>query len=79
MSIGVFPTTKGSPATFRLKLFKDSGNVAVYDEVAKEPLNIVRNQLVELLIEFSNGNLSFEIKVDTLWEDLINGGEIEVP
>ena len=79
MSIGVFPTTKGSPATFRLKLFKDSGNVAVYDEVAKEPLNIVRNQLVELLIEFSNGNLSFEIKIDTLWEDLINGGEIEVP
>ena len=79
MMTAVFPTAKDLPGTFRLRLFNDEGDVAVYDKVAPDPVNIVRNQLVELLSDFSNGELTFEIKVNTPWEDLVNGGEVEVP
>lgn len=75
--LGTFPTSSQQPASYELKLY-NSGHAVMFDQVMTTQVNVIRNQLVELVTDFSDGTLHFEIIVDGKWEDYVNGGEIEV-
>lgn len=75
--LGTFPTSPQQPASYELKLY-NSGHAVMFDQVMTTQVNVIRNQLVELVTDFSDGTLRFEIIVDGKWEDYVNGGEIEV-
>lgn len=76
--LGAFPTPDAQPASYQLKLYTPSHKEAVFDEVITKEVKVERNQLVELLADFSDGSFSFEIKVDGKWEDYVNSGGIEM-
>lgn len=75
--LGTFPTSPQQPASYELKLYS-AGNTTLFDQVMTTDVHIVRNQLIELVTDFSDGNFRFEIIVNGKWEDYINGGEVEI-
>lgn len=75
--LGAFPTSPQRSASYELKLYAP-GNTVVFDQVMTGDVHIIRNQLIELVTDFSNGNLRFEVIVDGKWEDYVNGGEVEI-
>lgn len=75
--LGTFPTSSQQPASYELKLYT-SGNAVMFDQIMTSDVHIVRNQLIELVTDFSNGIPHFEVIVDGKWEDYVNGGEIEI-
>lgn len=76
--LGIFPTLTDSPASYELKLYASGQNEALFSKVMSENVSITRNQLIELLTDFSEGEVQFSIHMDTNWEDYINGGEVEI-
>lgn len=76
--LGIFPTITDKPASYELKLYSDGQKEAVVSQVMPEDVNIVRNQLIELLSDYSGGKMQFTVRLDTKWEDYINGGEVEI-
>lgn len=75
--LGTFPTSAQHPASYELK-FYTSGNTVMFDQVMTNDVYILRNQLVELVTDFSDGTPRFEVIVDGKWEDYVNGGEVEI-
>lgn len=78
ITMGAFPTLTDRPASYELKLYSPDKPEPVFGRVISNKVNVVRNQLVELLTDFSNGTPNFEIIVNGKWDDYINGGEVEV-
>lgn len=76
--MGAFPTVTGHPASYELKLYAPGQTEPVFGRVISTEVNVARNQLIELLTDFSTEVPSFEIIVDGKWDDYINGGEVEV-
>lgn len=77
--LGAFPTITNKPASYELKLFASGQTDPVYSQVLTQEVNVVRNQLVELYTDFADGNVHFEIRVNSRWDDFIPGGDVEAP
>lgn len=77
VTLGVFPPVTDQFAAFRLKLLSGTSDVPYFDKLVSSNVKIERNQLVELISDFSDGNFNFEIKLDSKWGDYVNGGGAE--
>lgn len=76
--LGLFPTITDQPASYELKLYSNKQSEAVFSQVISDNVPVLRNQLTELLTDFSNGQLEFTVRLDTKWDDSIQGGEVEI-
>lgn len=79
--IGALPTADNErPSVCTLRLF-DADGTAVHDEVISSSLYLKRNTLTDINIRFpngSNGDITYEIIMDTSWDGQTNGGSTEL-
>lgn len=76
--MGTFPTLTDKPASYELRLYTAGQEQAVFSKVMSEKVDILRNRLTELVTDFSDEEVRFSIRVDTQWDDYVNGGEVEI-
>lgn len=76
--LGVFPTLSDKPATYEVKLYSEGQTEPTFSKVMSDKINILRNQYVELISDFSKGEVQFTIRLDTQWDDHMQGGEVEI-
>ena len=78
---GSFPTAEnGENSAYRLKLYDKNGN-NVYDKIVTTSLRLKRNTLTDVIIRFpknSNGDIIYEINMNTTWNGHNNGGSTEL-
>lgn len=77
-SIGTFPTLPDKKAVFSMKLYRNHETTPYYDQVVTDTLQIRRNQLLDIVTTFSDGKISFEVKMDASWNGSTSGGEADV-
>lgn len=76
--LGTFPTPEGQPATYEIKFFASGQSAPVYTQRIEKNLIVQRNQLTEVVSDFVDGTIQFEIKMDSQWNDFIDGGGIVI-
>lgn len=76
--LGTFPPDPSTPAAYELKLYTPGKEAPFFSQIISERIPIYRNQLTELITEISDGKIHFMIRLDTAWDDYIDGGEIEI-
>lgn len=74
MTLGTFPTPEGQKATYTIRLFRKGESQPFFTRTADQQIEVKRNQLTELLCDFSNNSFNFEIRIDSRWEDALGGG-----
>lgn len=77
-SIAVFPTLAGKRAAFSMKLYRNHEPAPYYDRMITDTLRIRRNQLLDIATSFSNGEISFEILMDSSWDGSVPGGDTDI-
>lgn len=70
--IGTFPTPENQTTTYAIKLYSNAGSSPIYDQVVNREVKIQRNQLNQLITNFSSEGLSFEVIVNQNWDDVVN-------
>lgn len=79
-SVMTFPTLPGEQTSWRLKLYRDGSELPYYDQIAATELDVLRNQLLNLGMNFGLGEpdgFNFFIDMDTQW-DGSNGVDIPI-
>lgn len=76
--LGVFPTVSDKPASYEIKFYAEGQTEPTFSKVMSDKINILRNQYVELISDFSKGEVQFTIRLDTQWDDHMQGGEVEI-
>ena len=55
--MGIFPAVEDRPASYELKFYAGGRTDPVFDKVIYQQVEIVRNQLIELITDFSTGEM----------------------
>lgn len=75
--IGTFPSLKGERSAYYLNMYRNNEDTPYLKQMITDTLTVVRNQLLDIAVTFNQGELSFEIDLDSKWEPGSNlGGEI---
>jgi len=74
--IGTFPTVTDGYSTFRLSLFREGEEKAYLSQMISDNLTVVRNQLLEISVNYEDGEFSFEVTMDSSWNGSSSGGEV---
>lgn len=76
--IGTFPTTVNERSAFYLSLYRDGVDTPYLNRMISDTLVVTRNQLIEIVTTFNDGNVDFEIYLDNEWDGSLHGGIGEV-
>lgn len=77
-SMALFPTLPDKKAVFSMKLYRNHEATPYYDRMVTDTLRIRRNQLLDIATNFSNGEISFEILMDSSWDGSVPGGDTDI-
>ena len=70
-SVLTFPTLSGEETSWRVKLYRDGSQTPYYDRIVLGELEVVRNQLLDLVMDFGGGEgggFNFYIDLDKQWD-----------
>lgn len=76
--IGTFPTTQNDFSAYHLNLYREGDNNPYMSRMIADTLTVVRNQLIDIVTTFNDGNVDFEIYLDNEWDGSLWGGIGEV-
>lgn len=72
--IGTFPTPVNERSAYQMNLYRNGEEAPYFSQVISDTLTVVRNQLLEIATTFNDGNVSFEVILDSDWEGSLPGG-----
>jgi len=73
--IGTFPTLSGEKSAYYLQMYRNNEKVPYTRHLITDTLTVTRNQLLDIAVTFNNGELSFDIDLDSKWDGSSSGGE----
>ena len=73
--IGTFPSLTNQKSAYYLHMYRNNEDVPYMRQLITDTLTVTRNQLLDIAVTFNNGNLSFEIDLDSDWNGSSSGGE----
>lgn len=73
--MGSFPTLSGEKSSFYLNLYREGETEPFRSELISNDLTVTRNQLLDIAVTFNDGNISYEILLDSSWGGTSPGGE----
>jgi len=76
--IGTFPTPQNEFSEYHLSLYRKGETSPYFSSMIADTLQVVRNQLIDIVTTFNNGNVDFEIYMDNEWDGSLWGGIGEV-
>ena len=72
--IGTFPTPANERSAYQMNLYRNGEDAPYFSQVISDTLTVVRNQLLEIATTFNEGNVSFEVVLDSDWDGSLPGG-----
>lgn len=72
--IGTFPTPTNEKSVYHMNLYRKGDTEPYFSQMISDTLTVVRNQLLEIATTFSEGNVSFEVILDSDWDGSLPGG-----
>lgn len=72
--ISTFPTPANEKSVYYMNLYRQGDEEPYFSQMISDTLTVVRNQLLEIATTFNNGNVSFEVILDSDWEGSLPGG-----
>lgn len=76
--IGTFPTATDQRSAFTLNLYSDGAESPYFSRMISDTLSVTRNQLLDIVTTFNDGNVSFEVILDNDWNGSLPGAEVEI-
>ncbi len=76
--IGTFPTPTDERSTYVMNLYRGTEETPYFSQMISDTLTVTRNQLLEIATTFNDGNVSFEVILDSGWDGSLLGGIGEV-
>jgi len=76
--MGTFPTLPDGRSSYYLNLYRQGETEPFRSELISDNLTIARNQLLDIAVTFNNGNISYEILLDSSWNGSSSGGATEI-
>lgn len=73
--VGTFPTLGGDRSAYHLNVYRNNEESPYITHVVTDALTVTRNQLLDIAVTFNNGELDFEIDLDSKWDGSSPGGE----
>lgn len=71
-SVMTFPTMAGQQTSWRVRLYRDGETTPYYDNLIRNDLQVVRNQLLDLTMDFGTGDgtgdFTFSVGLDSEWD-----------
>jgi len=76
--LGTFPTPTNEKSQYYMSLYRQGEENSYYSTMITDTLSIPRNQLVDIIATFNDGNVGFEVQLDNEWDGSVLGGIGEV-
>lgn len=76
--IGTFPTPQNEFSEYYLSLYREGEDNPYLSRMIADTLGVIRNQLIDIVTTFNDGNVSFEVYMDNEWDGSLWGGIGEV-
>lgn len=76
--IGTFPSIAGEKSAYYLNLYREGEITPYISQLISDTLTVTRNQLLEIAVKFNDGNLDFEIDLDSDWDGSHSDVETEL-
>lgn len=73
--VGAFPNLIDQKAAYYLNIYRNRESEPYLRQLITDTLTVIRNQLLDIAVTFNNGNLDFEIDMDSKWDGSSSGGE----
>jgi len=76
--IGTFPTPQNEFSEYHINLYREGEDNPYLSRMIADTLGVIRNQLIDIVTTFNDGNVGFEIYMDNEWDGSLWGGIGEV-
>lgn len=76
--MGSFPTLTDGRSTLHVNLYKTDGDDIYLTHMVSDELTVVRNQLLDVTLNYNKGDITFEVTLDNKWDGSSSGGEIGI-
>ncbi len=76
--IGTFPTPGNEYSAYYMNLYRENDEEAYFSQMISDTLTVTRNQLLEIATDFNDGNVTFEVILDSDWNGSLPGGIGEI-